>query len=149
MCRDSQARYPSAVSSTPGQVRSFVERTLVAEVAGEQLDVAVSSAVLVASELATNAVRAGTGPVVVDLEIRREHVRVSVEDDARGWPVPQVHEPIEAHGRGLLIVATLAREWGVHASGLGKRVWATLDLPAGLVHASPCGPTQTVNDAER
>ena len=138
MCRDIEARYTSVVPATPGNVRAFVERNLAAEVSGAELDTALSPAVLVASELATNAVRAGTGPLVVELEVRRTSVRVTVEDDAPGWPVPQTPKPDEAHGRGLLIVATLAREWGARQVAAGKQVWAVLDLPPGLEHTSPC-----------
>lgn len=32
-------------------------------------------------------------------------------------------------GRGLLLVQEIADRWGVQSEGLGKRVWAEIDLP--------------------
>ncbi|MFE9421717.1 hypothetical protein ACFYNO_02005 [Kitasatospora sp. NPDC006697] len=54
---------------------------------------------------------------------------ISVENAGAGQPVArQVGGEAEA-GRGLMLVAALAVEWGVgEREGIGKRVWARLDL---------------------
>lgn len=91
---------------------------------------------LIAAELCANAVRHGRVPG------RDFHVRLAVEaggalrlevSDTRGERRPAVAAPADADaeaesGRGLLLVAALADDWGVtdRRGGPGKTVWATL-----------------------
>ena len=83
--------------------------------------------VLVASELATNALCHGGGGFELTLTRGASDVLVEVRD--RGVARPRmrqvgVHSP---SGRGLLIVDRLARSWGVRdLPGEGKVVWARL-----------------------
>ncbi len=86
------------------------------------------AAILMMSELATNAiVHAATGFEVV-VERTEDSVRVEVTDVGGG--VPEVQSPLssEAHGRGLQIVQQLSDEWGMidNDDHSGKTVWYTV-----------------------
>ncbi|MEV5583752.1 ATP-binding protein [Streptomyces parvus] len=89
---------------------------------------------LIATELATNAVRHGLPPVraTLSLSLRTESVRVAVTDAGPSFdPEPVIasweHSAGDAcHGRGLMLVAALSTAWGVDRLDLGQRVWAEL-----------------------
>lgn len=86
-------------------------------------------AVLVVSELVTNAVRASAGPVRLQLALREDALHIRVSDDGDGWPTPRHARDDEAGGRGLQLVGVLAADWGVvPREGGGKHVWATLPV---------------------
>ena len=78
------------------------------------------------SELVTNAVRQGDGPVRIRLELADELLRVGVFD--RGHRLPRLADlgPESTGGRGLRLVDSLADEWGVEVELDGKTVWAHL-----------------------
>lgn len=82
---------------------------------------------LLTSELVTNAVRHGTGPVGVRVACGDEGVRVEVEDQSPTWPVVQAVDRDALGGRGLVLVDGLCTSWGVLDGGAGKTVWFTLD----------------------
>ncbi|WP_130334790.1 ATP-binding protein [Streptomyces sp. BK022] len=88
------------------------------------------SAVLVVSELVTNAVvHTASSRVVCELADHDGLVRIAVRDEgcAPGEPHPAQQRPDEEHGRGLLLVAALCRAWGAQEYGPGLLVWAELD----------------------
>lgn len=91
----------------------------------------VEAAVLVVSELVTNAVRhAGGGDVVLLVEADAASASVGVRDDARRHP--ELVAAYEGGGRGMLVVSALAQRWHVEEVAGGKVVWAHLraaDLP--------------------
>ncbi|MDF3301110.1 ATP-binding protein [Streptomyces tropicalis] len=96
---------------------------------------------LVVAELAANAVTHGLVPgrdAELRLSAEAGHVRVEVSD-ARGERLPTPHEAEgdDESGRGLLLVASLARDWGAvpRPGAPGKTVWAV--VPAGC----PAGRT--------
>jgi anti-sigma regulatory factor (Ser/Thr protein kinase) len=89
----------------------------------------IDDAVLVTSELLTNALRADCAGIVVALDVSDAVVRISVIDDADGHPEVQHPMPKQTHGRGLQIVARLSIAWGVTPTSTGKQVWADLALP--------------------
>lgn len=92
----------------------------------------IQDALLVASELVTNAVRHGLPEIVLSLGIGFDRVRIAVRDCGTTLPqVPSGPPSLERpSGRGLLIVAATATDWGVepHAGGGGKTVWVELAL---------------------
>jgi anti-sigma regulatory factor (Ser/Thr protein kinase) len=83
---------------------------------------------LVVAELAANAVRHGRVPgrdFRVRLLLREDVVRVEVAD-GRTDRLPVLKEPTDESGRGLLLVAALAEQWGVEPcpGSPYKTVWA-------------------------
>ena len=82
------------------------------------------------SELATNSVVHARSDFEVAIERTDTAVRVEVTDHGDGEPAPKPAHPTDIHGRGLLIVSTLADEWGVEdaSPGRGKTVWFTVAL---------------------
>jgi anti-sigma regulatory factor (Ser/Thr protein kinase) len=98
----------------------------------------IDDCLLVVSELATNAVTAGRTVVSITVEIHREHVRVAAYDDGPGLPRPVAAGATDRNGRGLAIVDSLSRAWGVQRQPHGKQVWAEVPIPSGLVFAVEC-----------
>jgi anti-sigma regulatory factor (Ser/Thr protein kinase) len=92
-----------------------------------------SVAVLLTSELVTNAIRHETGETVtVVVSCAWDELRVDVHDTAWAMPVlMDVAADAEA-GRGLMLVATLASDWGCYRTSAGKAVYFTLAFPACL-----------------
>jgi anti-sigma regulatory factor (Ser/Thr protein kinase) len=88
---------------------------------------------LLLSELVGNAVRHARplpgGVVRVTWEVKAREVVLRVTDggSTNGHrPNAAVFEPDSVSGRGLAIVAALARRWGVEPTGGGQSVWAVL-----------------------
>ncbi|WP_351230678.1 SpoIIE family protein phosphatase [Streptomyces sp. NPDC002133] len=82
---------------------------------------------LIVSELVTNAVRHGTGPI--DLRLTRHQVlTVEVSDTDACSPRPRNASPSNENGRGLAIVSQLSRRWGTRPTPGGKVIWAEADL---------------------
>ena len=88
-----------------------------------------ADAVLVVSELVTNAVAHGSGDVSVTLARFSERLRIEVHDQGDGQ-VTSDPAPLEATGgRGVYIVSQVADRWGVDCpAGGGKTVWAEFRL---------------------
>jgi serine/threonine-protein kinase RsbW len=86
-------------------------------------------AVLLVSELATNALTHSasgrSGAFTVTVSHRSAGVRVEVADQGGPWTPDMTGD--ELHGRGLLIVGSLARAWGVMGDDSGRTVWFELD----------------------
>lgn len=86
----------------------------------------IDDAVLVASELASNAVLHADGIVRVSVTEHGDTVRIAVHDRTRVPPVI-ARQSLEAMtGRGLRLVASLSNEWGAEPTKGGKSVWADL-----------------------
>lgn len=91
---------------------------------------APEDAVLVAAELAANAVRHAGSTFVLSLSLHDAHVRVAVRDADPSPPQPIEETSAATGGRGLLIVRKLATTWGWEAVRGGKTIWATVPVPA-------------------
>jgi anti-sigma regulatory factor (Ser/Thr protein kinase) len=85
----------------------------------------LDDAVLAVSELITNAVLHGDGPVEVRVSHRPGVLRVEVTDDGGAVPLPRHASPGDERGRGLHIVDAVTSRWGVAPKrpGPGKTVW--------------------------
>jgi anti-sigma regulatory factor (Ser/Thr protein kinase)/GAF domain-containing protein len=120
--------------------RRFVRDTLQAWVVTGAADGhgLVDDAVLLTSELVTNAVvHAGT-PVQVTCRLADGAVEVVVSDGHPGRLVPEAPEPNpvpseRTGGRGLLLPAALASAWGVAYGRASKAVWFRLALDGAAV----------------
>jgi anti-sigma regulatory factor (Ser/Thr protein kinase) len=91
------------------------------------------TALLLVSELATNAIRHGSPPVRLSLRLERDRLRVEVTDSSPALPELSHPSPDQVGGRGLQIVQQLAATWGASSSPrrLGKTVWFEL---TGMLH---------------
>ena len=86
-------------------------------------------AVLLASELTTNAVVHGRSGFEIAVSSDDGRLRVEVSDADPGIPQVQWVPAGATSGRGLLIVETLSSDWGVTPlEGGGKTVWFELPL---------------------
>jgi anti-sigma regulatory factor (Ser/Thr protein kinase) len=86
---------------------------------------------LALSELVTNAVVHASTELVVRVRPDADGIWVGVSDHDREMPVPRDPTAGAIGGRGLAIVAAVARHWGVDRrfSRRGKTVWFTVALP--------------------
>lgn len=89
----------------------------------------VQDAELLVSELVTNAVLHGRPQITLRVDLEPPFIGVSVTDRGEDFAAPDRLAAHNAtHGRGLRIVAAVAREHGVAATpeGEGKTVWFEL-----------------------
>lgn len=81
---------------------------------------------LVVSELVTNAVRQGDGPVRVALDAGDEALLIEVFDSGHRLPMLSESAPDSTSGRGLHLIDMVCDGWGVREELDGKTVWARL-----------------------
>jgi anti-sigma regulatory factor (Ser/Thr protein kinase) len=90
------------------------------------------AAVLVTSELVTNAIVHARTEIAVEAAVRGAFLHLRVRDQSTAPPVTaeEPWDPTLDHGRGLPIVAAHSTAWGyvLNPDGAGKLVWATLRL---------------------
>jgi anti-sigma regulatory factor (Ser/Thr protein kinase) len=120
------AREFDAEADAIGAIRAWVQDRFLRAGAGDE---AIDAAVLCASELATNALLHGDGPIGVDIDLG-SRARVTVHDQN-----PVLPEPLDAGvdadaGRGLVLVGLFADAWGSALDEQGKAVWFELELRA-------------------
>jgi anti-sigma regulatory factor (Ser/Thr protein kinase) len=130
-CRVRLATGPAAPAEARRRVRDAIRSW--------RVPVDLDAALLLTSELVTNAIRheagqeAGQGAQAVMLAIAssRGRLRVDVHDTSRSLPaVAEVPADAET-GRGLLLVETLSDEWGFYRTPAGKAVYFTLAFEPG------------------
>ena len=86
-------------------------------------------ALLLGSELVTNAVKYGGDHIVLSVRDEPDVLRLEVHDNGPRIPRLGAGATQALGGRGLLLVESLAHEWGTTRGGgsqLGKSVWFTL-----------------------
>ncbi len=112
-----------ADAASPSRAREFVtDKLRRCHVAPETID----AARLLASELVTNAVVHAGSATELSIRVTPARVRVEVSDDDASSAEMRDAGDTDRHGRGLTIVARLAREWGVDQRADGKTVWFEL-----------------------
>jgi anti-sigma regulatory factor (Ser/Thr protein kinase) len=110
---------PAASAEARSQVR--------AAICAWDIPVDPSVAVLLTSELVTNAVaHEASETITLALVCSRSRLRVDVHDTSSSWPVLVDAAADAEAGRGLMLVATLSASWGVYRTPAGKAVYFTL-----------------------
>jgi anti-sigma regulatory factor (Ser/Thr protein kinase) len=86
----------------------------------------VADALLMLSELVTNAVYHGVQPLALRVVLSSGRIRVEVDDASTEPPVLRPIDPHRLGGMGMRIVDDLSDEWGCTATEVGKTVWFEL-----------------------
>jgi anti-sigma regulatory factor (Ser/Thr protein kinase) len=111
--------------TAPSRARRFVAETLHSwGVSGAT----TADAVLLVSELVTNALLHARSAPTVELTHDGDIVRVGVCDDSPVAPRRRQYATDAATGRGIALVEQLATDWGSERLGDGKRVWFELRI---------------------
>jgi anti-sigma regulatory factor (Ser/Thr protein kinase) len=123
-----------ATSASSRSAREFTTTTL----RSWGLEELVDDAVVIISELVTNAVRHGVPPYAAaagDTPIKLSLVRQGlfvvfiVSDPSEQDPKMRPADDIGENGRGLHVIEALSRVWGwTPLPGTGKAVWAALSI---------------------
>jgi serine phosphatase RsbU (regulator of sigma subunit)/anti-sigma regulatory factor (Ser/Thr protein kinase) len=135
---------------TPAAARALVRSVL--EEAG--LDTLLNEALLLTTELSTNAVVHANTELDIEVQADRSGLTVTVTDFAPG-PVEQLavgprNESVDIgevaeRGRGLLLVDHFASRWGTVHEGTGKGVWFRLE--GAVAESTPALPSGHVPEA--
>ncbi|MFC1413253.1 SpoIIE family protein phosphatase [Streptacidiphilus sp. N1-12] len=115
--------YPASTQSVP-EARAAVTRQLRA---WDLTELAYATELAV-SELVTNAVLYGSGPVTLRL-IKDRVLICEVADGSDSIPRPRQARALDEGGRGLDLVAQFTDRWGTRPTGRGKTVWTEQALP--------------------
>jgi anti-sigma regulatory factor (Ser/Thr protein kinase) len=117
-----------AFPNAPDGVRDA--RAFVAHALRDTDSNALDAAVLMVSELATNAVVHTTSPFTIGIDRSDHEARISVTDQGVGTPRLRHAASTDTDGRGLGIVAAFATAWGVDLHPDSKTVWFTVPIGA-------------------
>ncbi len=113
----------SCEAGSPAAARRFVRN------AGRGWGFDTDDVELVVTELATNVVQHAGSRYSVELCFEGETVTVEVSDASGQWAERKTPRVMESGGRGLLIVDTLSKRWGVReVPRAGKVVWADIGV---------------------
>ncbi|HEX2054237.1 MAG TPA: ATP-binding protein [Actinomycetota bacterium] len=107
------------VSTGIGQARRFTREHLSAW--GQ--DGLTETAILMISELVTNAILHGGEGAVLTLNLGPSRLRAEVRDSSPAMPVVRGYSETATTGRGMVIVDALAAAWGTFEVDGGKVVW--------------------------
>ena len=139
-----QGRYGHAGHGRTGATRGPLQLTLPAcglpvrlarqvtreVLAAWQLAHVEETAVLLVSELVTNAVRhaASTDAITLELEVVHTWLRIEAYRCRPGLVVPRTTGEFDESGFEFALVDSLADRWGVRETVTGKTAWAELDV---------------------
>ncbi|MFD9778359.1 ATP-binding protein [[Kitasatospora] papulosa] len=133
---------PHSTAAVP--IARALVRTALAELAAPADS---DTAELLTAELVANAVEHtdGSGPIELVVELLASGCQVEVHDHDPGPPgdlsglLPGgPPDPLQEHGRGLLLIRALSSACGHRPTAHGKAVWFT--LPSGPVPSGPAAP---------
>lgn len=110
-----------------GTIAAQVARARVSSCCAELPSEVIETAVLLASELVTNAFAHAQGRIRLRVARTGSQLRVAVSDESAGVELHASTPPLLATGgRGLMLVEQLAGSWGVIHSDGSKTVWFCL-----------------------
>ncbi|WP_353946458.1 ATP-binding protein [Streptomyces sp. HUAS MG91] len=89
----------------------------------------IDDAVLIVSELVTNAIEHGGRDTVLRIRLQGDDLCIEVADGKQTPAVLQTPTEDSESGRGLFLVALLTDQWGT--SDGGATTWCTLRIPPG------------------
>ncbi|MGH3938786.1 MAG: ATP-binding protein [Pseudonocardiaceae bacterium] len=92
-----------------------------------RLDALRDVALMIVTELVTNAVEHAGSPIELCVTVRQQILRIEVSDRSTVLPVSSLSRAIRTT-HGLRLVEALASRWGVVPTSWGKTVWADLVL---------------------
>ena len=119
VCRVRLTAGPAAAAEARSHVR--------AAICAWEIPVDPGVAVLLTSELVTNAIRHEAGEsITLAITCSFGQLRVDVHDTSCSLPVLVDASADAEAGRGLMLVATLSATWGVYRTPAGKAVYFTL-----------------------
>ena len=99
---------------------------IAAHLADPELTDLRETAVLLVSEVVTNALRHTDGQVQLEIRRYRDRVRVEVADEASRGPIPSHPGLQDESGRGVPLMDALSDRGGTSPHGAGKVVWFEL-----------------------
>jgi anti-sigma regulatory factor (Ser/Thr protein kinase) len=116
--RISLGQTPASPGRARARLRSFIEEN--------DLSDEPEVALLILSELVTNAVMHGATPIQVVVSGEPGKLRIDVTDGGTHAPGPEPYfaDADQTGGRGLHIVNALSHQWGTTIHEHGKSVWA-------------------------
>jgi anti-sigma regulatory factor (Ser/Thr protein kinase) len=109
------------------EARRFLRKTLNRWGVDEEI---ADTAVLCLSELVTNAVIHSHAGCSVRVSLEDGLLTTTVRDrgTADAASITALEEPLQVHGRGLLVVEALASRWGYELDAAGTTVWFELEV---------------------
>jgi hypothetical protein len=110
---------PTAVPA----LRRFLRDTLTAW--DEHTDL-IDDALLIGTELATNAVLHARSPFRASIRRSDAAITIALHDISAAQPLRPKISPATRHGRGITLVANLSHKWGSDIRPDGKVVWSEL-----------------------
>jgi len=89
----------------------------------------IDDAMLLVTELVTNAVLHGEPPLTVAVECRELALEIRVRDSGADLPLIRTTSVEDESGRGMLLLSSVAADWGVERMPAGgKEVWFQLGV---------------------
>ncbi|MCX2949349.1 ATP-binding protein [Lentzea sp. NEAU-D7] len=82
---------------------------------------------LVVTELVSNGIDHGEGPITLTVSRKAGGMLVEVRDESPKLPELRPVDPSSPRGRGMQLVQALSVEWGTRPQNGGKVVWAQLE----------------------
>jgi anti-sigma regulatory factor (Ser/Thr protein kinase) len=132
------------IELTADVVNCSVARGFVRESLARAPESLRNDALLLLSEVFTNALLHGRGPVTVEVEQCGDGYRIAVADCSSTPPTEKGYQADDATGRGLHLLDSLAAAWGWEPTDFGKVVW--FDLPVRTRPPSPPSAHKAGND---
>ena len=107
----------------------------------------LDDAMLLMSEVVTNALQHAGTEVDVSVHCTSEWLRVEVTDGSPSHPVLRDNPTMAGTGRGIWLLDELAARWGIDPEGVGKVVWFELSPSGDRSMATAPQPPEAIGPA--